>query len=76
MDSSPKEESIELEGQGKVLKSTGFEYILQNGELMVKYHVDACNEFQEKINRETRFGGTLSVRFSKGKKNTYCIWTQ
>jgi len=42
----PKKEAIKLEEQGKVLKNTGFEYILQNGELMVKYHMDACDEFQ------------------------------
>ena len=36
---------------------------------MVEYHVDACDEFQEKMNRETRFGGTLSVRFPEEEKN-------
>jgi hypothetical protein len=35
---------------------------------MVEYHVNAYREFQEKMNKETKFGGNLSVRLKKEEK--------
>ncbi len=35
---------------------------------MVEYHVDAYREFQEKMNKETKFGGNQSVRLKKEEK--------
>ena len=35
---------------------------------MVEYHVDSCSEFQEKMNRETTFGGNLSVRKQENER--------
>jgi hypothetical protein len=35
---------------------------------MVEYHVDSCAEFQEKTNRETTFGGNLSVRKQENER--------
>jgi hypothetical protein len=35
---------------------------------MVEYHVDACRDFQEKMNKETKFGENLSVRLKKEEK--------
>jgi hypothetical protein len=56
------DKSEELESGGLVTKNSGYKYTTNDGTVMVEYHVDSCKEFQEKCDRETCFGGYLSVR--------------
>ncbi len=61
-------ESITLENKGLVPKNSGYQYKSENGNEMAEYHVDACKEFQEKMNKETNFGGKLSVRLHEQER--------
>jgi hypothetical protein len=62
------DESIALENKGLVPKNSGYRYISENGDEMVEYHVNACKEFQEKMNKETNFGWKLSVRLQEQER--------
>jgi hypothetical protein len=47
--------------RGKVLNNSGYKYIDFAGVSMVEYHVDSCEEAQERASVETRFSGFLSI---------------
>jgi hypothetical protein len=65
----PVEEAERLQALGKVTKGSGFMYTEEHtGKTMVEYHVDTCKEFMEKMNKESEFGGNLSVRFDPEKR--------
>jgi alpha-amylase/alpha-mannosidase (GH57 family) len=56
------EEAEKLQALGKVTKGSGHMYTDERtGNTMVEYHVDTCKEFMEKMNKESEFGGNLSV---------------
>jgi hypothetical protein len=64
-----KEESEELEDDGKIPKKSGHAYNHpQAGLPWVEYHVDTCDKFQQKMNQEHGFGGSPSVRRDVTKK--------
>jgi hypothetical protein len=56
------EESKEMEIKGLVTPNSGYKYNNKEGEDMVEYHVDSAKTWDEKLTKETRFGGYLSVR--------------
>ena len=63
------EEAALLEEQGMIPRQSRFHYKDEStGIDMVKYHVDACKVFLEKMKQETEFGGNLSVRFPDNNK--------
>jgi hypothetical protein len=65
----PMEEAKTLEALRKVTKGSGFTYTEElTGKTMVEYHIDTCREFMEKMNKESEFGGNLSVRINPDKK--------
>ena len=65
----PVEEAERLQALGKVTKGSGFMYTEEHtGKTMVEYHVDTCKEIMEKMNKESEFGGNLSVRFDPEKR--------
>jgi hypothetical protein len=65
----PVEEAERLEALGKVAKGSGFKYTDElTGKNMVEFHVDTCKEFMDKMNKESEFGGNLSVRFDTSKR--------
>ena len=43
-------------------KDSGYKYTNEDGVNMIEYHVDCCHLFQDRMNKETLFGGRLSVR--------------
>ena len=45
--------------------NSGYHYTDDSGCDMVDYHVNLCEIFQTKMNKETLFGGRLSVRLGK-----------
>ncbi len=55
------EESKEMEAKGLVTQNSGYKYTNKEGEDMVEYHVDSANTWDEKLTKEKRFGGCLSV---------------
>ena len=63
-----KQESDELQTNGMLPKSSGYHYTDNSGVDMVEYHVDSCETFQERMNKDTIFGGNLSVRMKKDEK--------
>jgi hypothetical protein len=56
-----KEESIEYGNNELVPWNSGYPYSSNIGSNMVECHVDCCFEFQERMNREMKFEGNLSV---------------
>jgi len=56
------EESKTLEENGLVTPNSGYRYTDDTGQFMVEYHVDSYQGFQDKMDKETEFGGKLSVR--------------
>jgi hypothetical protein len=63
------EEAEKLQVLGKVTKGSGYVYTKElTGKTMVEYHVDTCKEFMEKMNKESEFGGNISVRSNPNKK--------
>ena len=57
------EEAECLEKNGMIQENTGYHYKdLTTGVNMVEYNVDICELFQERMNQETQFSGTVSVR--------------
>ena len=56
------EESKEMEIKGLVTPNSGYKYKNKEGDNMVEYHVDSAKTWDEKLTKETRFGGYLSVR--------------
>ena len=54
-------ESQAIEEKGLVTKNSGYKYTTKNGIDMVKYHVDSSYLVQDQMNKETEFGGKLSV---------------
>jgi hypothetical protein len=65
------EESKTLEENGLVTPNSGYRYTDEAGKFMVEYHVDSYQDFQEKMDKETEFGGKLSVRI-KMKDHSSC----
>ena len=61
-------ESQELENKGLLTINSGYRYKDNAGNDMVEYHVDCCHLFQERMNKETKFGGNLSVRKPADKR--------
>jgi hypothetical protein len=62
----PLDEALELEEAGRIPKHAGYHYNHpETGEAMVEYHVDTCNLFQERMNKETTYGGNRSVRYDE-----------
>jgi hypothetical protein len=69
VDSSPCGGGREIKASGEVTKGSGYKYTDElTGQSMVEYHVDDCKEFMEIMNKETEFGGKLSVRFDPEKR--------
>jgi hypothetical protein len=58
-------ESQAIEEKGLVAKNSGYKYTDKNGIDMVEYHVDSSYLFQDQMNKETEFGGKLSVRLEQ-----------
>jgi hypothetical protein len=56
-----REESKELEMKKLIPKDSGYKYTNEDGVNMIEYHVDCCHLFQDKMNKETIFGGRLSM---------------
>ncbi len=56
-----REESKEFKNKKIIPKDCGYKYTNENGINMVEYHVDCCHLFQDRMNKETKFGGELSV---------------
>ena len=54
-------ESQAIEEKGLVTMNSGYKYTTKNGIDMVKYHVDSSYLVQDQMNKETEFGGKLSV---------------
>ncbi len=55
-------ESKEMETKGLVTPNSGCKYKNKEGEDMVEQHVDSAKTWDEKLTKETRFGGYLSVQ--------------
>jgi len=64
----PLLEALELEEKKIIQKNSGYRYEDDQGGSMVELHVDSCHKFEEKANKETKFGGWLSVRKAKEEK--------
>ena len=47
----------ELEKANKFPKDSSYWYTDNNNQPMIEYHVDACEELQERLATETKFGG-------------------
>ena len=65
--------SLELIEKSFILKGSGYKYADTDGCAMVKYHVGSCSIFQDEINKDTEFGGRLSVRKPENMK-PLIIW--
>ncbi len=62
----PLDEALELEEAGRIPKHAGYHYNHpENGEAMVEYHVNTSNLFQERMSKETTYGGNGSVRYDE-----------
>jgi hypothetical protein len=61
------EESEKKVQQGLVPRNSGYRYKNSHGVDMVEYHVDSSKLFQDDADKETRFGGHLSVRIEMDK---------
>jgi hypothetical protein len=48
--------------QRLVTPNSGYQYRTKEGIDMVEYHVDSSHLFEERMRRETRYGGQLSVQ--------------
>ena len=60
---------MKLENENKVPISCGYQYKdKEMKEMMVEYHVDTCEHFAKQMNRETEYGGKLSVWFPANNK--------
>jgi hypothetical protein len=55
------EESKEMETKSLVTQYSGYKYKKKEGEDMVEYHVDFAKTWDEKLTKETRFGGYFGV---------------
>ena len=63
------EEAEKLQELGRVAQGSGYTYIDERtGNTMVEYHVDTCKEFMDQMNKESAFGGNVSVRSNTGKR--------
>ena len=63
------DEAEMLQAFGKVTSGSGFTYTDElTGNAMVEYHVDTCKEFMNKMNKESVFGGNVSVRSNPEKR--------
>jgi hypothetical protein len=57
-----REESKELEEEGKNPRESRYRYTQKDRVDMVEYHVDSCHLFQDRMKKHTLFGGSLSVQ--------------
>jgi hypothetical protein len=64
----PLSEALELEEQKLIPKNSGYRYRDDKGDSMVELHIDSCHKFEEKANKETKFGGWLSIRKAEEEK--------
>jgi len=55
-------ESKALKPEGLVMPNSGYQYRTKEGTDMVEYHVDSLHLSEERMRRETSFGGQLSVQ--------------
>ncbi len=61
------QEALELEEEGKIPKQAGYQYHHpESDEAMVEYHIDTSELFQERMSKETPYGGQRSVRYEEG----------
>ncbi len=66
-----EEEAVRLEEMGVIKPNAGYRYNQPLAGLpMREFHVDTCDLFQERMNREEKFGGRPSVRRDQTKKPT------
>jgi hypothetical protein len=67
-------EANELQEREVIPNETGYKYKDQlTGREMVEYHVDDCDLFQERMARESIFGGRRSVRFTEEEPCTIIV---
>ena len=52
----------ELEAAQKIPKGLGYQYTDDNNQPKLKYHVDACEDFQERMAMLAKFEGKLSMQ--------------
>jgi hypothetical protein len=65
----PLEEAERLQALGKLTNGSGYKCTDElTGERMVEYHVDTCKDFMERKNKESEFGGDLSVRRDQSQR--------
>ena len=57
-----QDESDALKAKGLVIPKSGYQYRMKEESGMLEYHVDSSHLFEERMKRETRFGGQLSVQ--------------
>ena len=63
------EEAERLQALGEVTKGSGYKYTdKRTGKAMVEYHVDTCRGFMDCMNKQTIFGGNLSVRMNPDER--------
>ncbi len=61
------QEALELEEEGNIPKQAGYQYYHpETDKAMVEYHIDTSELFQERMNKETPYGGQRSVRYEEG----------
>ena len=65
-----KDRAKELAKKHPVLDKCGYQYVDNNGNAMVEYHVDTLDLFQDEVNNDASilFGGKLSVRLKEGER--------
>jgi hypothetical protein len=69
----PREESKNQEENGLIPPNiVDIDTLMNFGAQMVEYHVDSYQEFPDKMNKETEFGGNLSARM-RMVKDTYHV---
>jgi hypothetical protein len=57
----PLHESKELEDKGCLTPNSCYQYSDDDGQLLVEYHIDSYEGFQEKMDNKTVFLGQLIV---------------
>ncbi len=56
-----------MEEQTIIPRQAGYWYQTETCQSMVEYNVDTCDLFQQRMNKETKFGGKRSVRYENGR---------
>ena len=64
----PESDVMEYKGKYKLIHKCGMKYYDTNKkQVLYEFHVDTCDIFMEKMNKESKYGGYLSVLFRKIK---------